>query len=99
MTSKDLQRDLLTSGIHTDASTVRHRLLEVGRKARRSNKKQLLTPTMKQKRLAWANKYRSWTTDDSKVSFSNESHLFVQGYRASAVRQSSDEQVRAEHLQ
>jgi hypothetical protein len=30
----------------------------------------LLAPPMKQKRLAWANKYRSWTTDDwMKVAF------------------------------
>jgi arginine repressor len=56
MTTKDLQRDLLTSGIDTDASTVRRRLLEVGLKARKPIKKELLTPAMKQKRLAWANK-------------------------------------------
>jgi hypothetical protein len=59
MTSRDLQRDLLTSGIDIDASTVRRRLLIVGLKARKPIEKQLLTPAMKQKRLGWANKYRS----------------------------------------
>jgi hypothetical protein len=66
ITSKDLQRDLLDSGIDTDASTVRRRLLEVGRKARKPVKKQLLTPVMEQKWLALANKYNSWTADDWK---------------------------------
>jgi hypothetical protein len=55
---------------------------------------------MKQKQLAWAKKYRLWTTDDwKKVAFSDESHIFAQGYRASVVSRSSDEPVRAEHLQ
>jgi transposase len=100
VTSKDLQRDLLSSGIDIGASTVWHRLLEFGRKARKPIRKQLLTPAMKQKRLARANKYRLWKTDAwKKVAFSDESHFFVQGYRASVVRRSSDEPVRAEHLQ
>jgi hypothetical protein len=60
MTSKDLQRDLLTSGVYFDGSTVQRRLLEVWRKAREPIKKKLLTPAVKQKWLAWANKTRSW---------------------------------------
>jgi hypothetical protein len=45
----------------------------------------------------WASKYRSWTADGwKKVAFSDE---FVQGYRASVVRGSTDEPLRAEHLQ
>jgi transposase len=100
MTSKDLQRDLLTSRIDIDALTVRHRLLAVGRKARKQIKKQLMTRAMKQKRLAWASEYRSRTTDDwKKVAFSDESHKFVQGYRASVVRRGRDKLVRAEHFQ
>jgi hypothetical protein len=100
VTRKDLQRDLLTSRIEIDASTVRRRLLDVGRKTRKPFKKQSLTPAMKQKRLAWASKYRSWTIDEwKKVAFNNKSHFVVQGYRASVVRRSSDEPVRAEHLQ
>jgi transposase len=53
MTSKDRQRDFLASGIDIDVSAVQRRLLEVGRKARKPIKKQLLTPAMKQKPLAW----------------------------------------------
>jgi hypothetical protein len=90
----------LTSGIDIDASTVWRRLLEVGWKARKPIKKQLLTPPIKQKRLACANKYRSWTTDNwKKAAFSDESHFFVRGYRASVVRRSCDEPVRVEHFQ
>jgi hypothetical protein len=101
MTSKDLQRDLLTSGTDFDASAVWHRLLlDIGQKARKPIKKQLLTPAMKQKWLECANKYRSWTTGDCKmVAFSDESQFFFQGCRASVVRRSNDEPVRAEHLQ
>jgi hypothetical protein len=78
--------------IDTDASAVWHRLPVVGRKARKPTKKQLLAPAMKQKRLAWASKYSLWTTDDWKnVAFSDETRYFVQGYRESVVRRSSDE--------
>jgi hypothetical protein len=42
MINKHLQRDLLTSGIDVDGSTVRRRLLEVGRKARKSIKKAIV---------------------------------------------------------
>ena len=56
-TSEDLQRDLATAGVNVDSSTVRKRLLEVGRKARSPCKKQLLTVAMKKKRLKWGNKY------------------------------------------
>jgi hypothetical protein len=53
-----------------------HQVPEFGRKARKPINKQLLTPAMKQKQFAWANKYRSWTTDDSKkVAFSDEYFL------------------------
>jgi hypothetical protein len=77
MASKDLQRDLVTSENDIDASTLRRRLLEAGRKAREPIKKQLLTPALKQKRLAWSNMYRSWTSDDwKKVAFSDE-YIFL----------------------
>jgi transposase len=42
ITSKGFQRDLLTSGIDTDASAVRRRLLEAGRKARNHSKRKRL---------------------------------------------------------
>ena len=46
--------------IKIDASTVRRRLLESGRKARRPVSKQLLTSPMKKKRLPCARKYKNW---------------------------------------
>jgi transposase len=74
MTSKDIQRDLLASGIDIDSSTVWCMLPEFGWK---DDQKRLLMPAMEQKQMAWANKYRSWTTDGwMKVAFSDE---FVQG--------------------
>jgi hypothetical protein len=98
MTSKHLHSDLLTWGIDIDSSTVRRRLPEIWRNVRKSIKKQLLTPAMKQRWLACSNKYRSWTTDDwKKVAFSDELHFFAQGYRANVRR--SDEQMRAKHPQ
>jgi transposase len=74
--SKDLQRNSLTSGIDIDASSVWHRLLEVGWKARKPIKKQLLTPAVKQKRLELANKYRLWTTYDWKKVALVVNHIF-----------------------
>ena len=50
-TSEELKRDMDDSGVHVSSSTVRRRLLEKGRKARRPKKKQLLTAAMKQKRF------------------------------------------------
>ena len=51
-TSKDLQRDLALAGVNVASSTVRRRILEVGRTARRLLRKQLLTKAMKKKRLS-----------------------------------------------
>ena len=49
-----LRKDLLSSGVNVSSSTVRRRLIECGRMARRPVKKQLLTANMKKKRLNWA---------------------------------------------
>ena len=54
--SFDLQRDSQHSGVNISAVTVRPRLLEVGREARKPLEKQLLTKKTKQKQLAWAKK-------------------------------------------
>lgn len=51
-TSLDLKKDLEASGVRISDSTVRRRLLECGRKARRPVRKQLLTEVMKKKRLS-----------------------------------------------
>lgn len=99
-TSSDLKRDLLATGFDVSSSTVRRRLLEAGRKARRPTKKQFLTTKMMKKRLAWAKKYKSWTADDwKKVIFSDETHLFVQGYKANFVRRGDSEPLRPEHVE
>ena len=99
-TSADLQRDLSTYGVNISSSTVRRRLLEVGRFARKPLKKQLLTSVMKRKRLQWARRYSQWTADDwKKVVFSDESHFVVHGYRSKFVRRSKGEPLRAGHIQ
>uniref|UniRef100_A0A3Q3KA92 Transposase Tc1-like domain-containing protein n=1 Tax=Monopterus albus TaxID=43700 RepID=A0A3Q3KA92_MONAL len=76
-TSDALKVDLKEKGIEVSSSTVRRRLLEVGRKAYRPVKKQLLTKAMKVKRYKWALKYKNWTKEDwRKVLFSDEKRCF-----------------------
>ena len=78
--SFDLQKDLQHSGVQISATTVRRRLLEVGRKVRKPLKKQLLIKKMKRKRLAWAKKYKTWSLEEwKKVLFSDETHFFCAG--------------------
>src|SRR5215469_15753539 len=99
-TSIDLRRDLSSAGVNISSSTVRRRLLEVGRFARKPLKKQLLTSVMKTKRLHWAHRYAQWTADDwKKVIFSDESHFEVHGYRSQVVRRSKGEPLRSGHIQ
>jgi len=47
----DPKRDLSAAGVNVHSSSIRRRLIERGRIARRPKKKQLLTPVMKKKRL------------------------------------------------
>ena len=47
--SRDLQRDLAYAGVNVGSSTIRIRLFEASRKARRAPKKQLLIAAMKKK--------------------------------------------------
>ena len=57
--SEDLMRDLVNCGTcKISSSTVRRRLIEKGRMARRPIKKQLLTKAMKAKRLDWAKRHK-----------------------------------------
>ena len=91
-TSVDLKRDLSAAGVNVDSSTIRRRLIERGRLARRPKKKQLLTPIMKKKRLQWAKKHKKWGLQKwRQVIFSDESHFEVQGYRSQYVRRSKGE--------
>ena len=98
-TSSDLQKDLASSGVEISASLIRRRLISAGRKARRPQKKQLLTLKMQKKRLKWAKKHTNWTVEDwKKVLFSDESHFLVQGQQSRFVRRSPDEKIRACHI-
>lgn len=97
--SFELQKDLQHAGVEVSAITVRRRLLEVGRKARKPLKKQLLTKKMRQKRLAWARKYKNWSVEDwKKVLFSDETHFFVQGRHSKYVRVSEGERLSPLHF-
>ena len=96
--SFQLQQDLASAGEMVDSSTVRRRLIAVGRKARRPIKKQLLTTKMKKKRFIWAKKYKDWTYKQwRQVLFSNESHFLVQRLRSQHVRISKGEALKESH--
>ncbi|KAJ4426509.1 hypothetical protein ANN_27323 [Periplaneta americana] len=89
---------MATTEANIHVTTVRRRLLEAGRRARKPIK-QLLTPVMRKKRLMWAKLHQHWTVNDWKnVLFSDESHFEVHGHRVSYVRKGS-EKVTAAHLQ
>ena len=97
-TSDAIKTTLGEKGIEI-SSTVRRRLLEVGRKAYHPVKKQLLTKTMKTKRYKWGLKYKNWTKEDwRRVIFSDETHMFVQGQRNQHVRRSQNEKIRNAHI-
>ena len=99
LTNDDLHKTLKAAGAHVCSSTVRRRLLEVGRRARKPIKKQLLTDKIKKKRLAWARKYKHWTKKQWRyVMFSDESHFEVQCQRPQYVRRSAVEPVRVGHV-
>lgn len=100
LTAVDLTREIIdTTGVNIHVTTVRRRLLEAGRRARKPIKKQLLTPVMCKKRLMWAKLHQNWTVNDWKnVLFSDESHFEVHGHRVSYVRKGS-EKATAAHLQ
>ena len=98
-------RDIDDSGVHVSSSTVRRRLLENGRKARRPKKKQLLTAAMKQKRFNWAKNTKTGlkmigavSSFQSRVLFSDESNSFVEGFIPNFIRCSPNEKLREEHF-
>ena len=98
-TSSDLKRDMMDYGVHLSNSSIKKRLFEAGRNARRPKRKQLLTHKMKRKRLAWAKKYKNWTLDDwKKVLFSDETHFVVGGKHVQYVRRSVGESVKPCHI-
>jgi len=98
-TSDQLRNDLAGYGVNVCSSTVRRRLLAVGRPAHKPYKKQLLTTAMKRKRLLWAKQHRHWTKEQwGKVMYSDESHFEVQGQRSQYVRRSVGEPIRQQHI-
>ena len=98
-TSDAIKTTLGEKGIKISSSTVCRRLLEVGRKAYRPVKKQLVTKTMKTKRYKWGLKYKNWTKEDwRRVIFSDETHMFVQGQRSQHVRRSQNKKIRNAHI-
>lgn len=98
-TSIVLKKELEVAGVHIHSCTVRRRLLENGRRARKPIKKQLLTTIMKKKRYQWAKEYKNWTTDHwRKVIFSDESHFEVQGQRCQYIRRSANEELSSRHV-
>lgn len=99
-TSSQLKRDLPQIAGAISSRTVRRRLWDAGRPARRPIKKQLLTQVMKRKRYAWAKAHEHWTPEMwSRVTFSDESHFEVQGQRLKYVRRSVGEPVRSGHIE
>jgi len=99
-TSREFHSDQAVSGVITYPSTVRKRLLNAGRIARKPRKKQLLTPAMMRKRLQWAKKYKDWGAELWKrVVFSDESHFEVHGHRFQYIRRSIGEPIRKAHIQ
>ena len=98
-TSSDLKRDMMDYGVHLSNSSIKKRLFQAGRIARRPKRKQRLTHKMKRKRLAWAKKYKNWTLDDwKKVLFSDLTHFVVGGKHVQYVRRSVGESVKPCHI-
>jgi transposase len=99
-TSLQLKVDLALHHVPVSTRTVRRRLLDAGRPARKPVKKQLLTSVMKKKRLAWAREHKNWKKEDwAKVVFSDETHFEVRGQRTRFVRRSLGEPIRPGHVE
>lgn len=99
LSAVDLAREINKNGVNIHVSTVKRRLLEVGRKAYRPKKKQLLTKVMKEKRLQWAKTYKKFSVEQWKnVLFSDETHFLVQGHKVNFVRKSENEVETSAHI-
>ena len=66
LSSNLLRKHMLPHGIQLSSRTVRRRLLEFDRPARRMVRKPILTRAMKKRRLEFAKAHRNWTVDDWK---------------------------------
>jgi len=69
------------------SATVRHQLIETGRKAKNATKKQLLNQKLMKKRLAYAKQHKSSSVQDKKkVLFSDECHFLLRENRVDMSR-------------
>lgn len=99
LTSNEIKRELGPIGDTISASTLRRRLLEKGRCARKARRKPLLTKVMMKKRLQWALMYRNWSSVDWKrVIFTDECSIYIQGLPLQYIRLSQGEAITRKHL-
>ena len=63
-TNATITQEVQDSGVAVSERTVRRSLYALGFKSRRPVKKPKLTTAMKRKRLLWARKYRTFTSED-----------------------------------
>jgi len=88
--SVDVKHVLECAGVVVSASTVRRRLIENDLRAYAPAHKPKLTAAMKKKRLAFARKYRDWTTGNWRsVMWSDESSFQQYSKTKQYVRRSS----------
>lgn len=72
LNSVNLRREMSARGVDISARTIRRRLSEHSRPARRPVRKPFLSKAMKKKRFEWAKAHQNWTLDDwKKVSKNN----------------------------
>lgn len=80
VSSKNISVALAESGVRVSARTVRDRLFKAGLRARTPRKKPFLNSKQRLKRVEWAKKHRSWSTEQwSRVIFSDESRISIFG--------------------
>lgn len=79
-TSIDINNALADSGVAVSGRTVRRRLVSAGLRARIPRKKPFLNPAQRLKRLQWAKKHVSWTSEQwKKVLWSDETRISIFG--------------------
>lgn len=79
-TSVDINDALADSGVAVSGRTVRRRLVSAGLRARIPRKKPFLNPAQRRKRLQWAKKHVSWTSEQwKKILWSDETRISIFG--------------------
>ena len=76
----DINKELVDADVKISDRTVRRRLVTAGLRARIPRKKPYLNSVQRSKRLQWAKKHASWTTDQWKnVLWSDETRISIFG--------------------